>query len=557
LVSDLDLESILGQVLDTARDLTGARYAALGVVDESKRELERFLTVGIDAATRRVIGPLPRGQGVLGELINNPKPLRLKAVGDHPRSFGFPPGHPPMDTFLGVPIVIQGEAYGNLYLTEKAGGVKFDEADERTAIVLADWAGVAIHNARLYSSEQQQRVELQHAVRSLEATTAIARALGGETDLDMVLDLIVKRGRALVDARAALMLIRDGHEIEVRAAAGELAHDLTGRRFPLAGSIAQQVLDHGKPQMIADIRSAAGDDHRALVEELGIGTALLVPLEFRGRGLGVLIAADRVADSAAFSIDDERLMQGFAASAATAVATAQSVEADRLRQSIEASEQERRRWARELHDETLQDLGALKVMFDSALQKGSPERLAKAVADGTGELERAIGGLHSLIMELRPAALDELGIAAAVSALVERRRAVTGIDIGLDIELASESSKAAERLAPDIESATYRLVQEALTNASKHAEARHVEVSIAEDSEWLTICVTDDGDGFDIAAATAGLGLIGMRERVELIGGVLDIESARGSGTAVRTRLPARGAGGQPMASSPGLSPLR
>jgi GAF domain-containing protein len=230
LVSELDLDSVLRLVLNTARELTGARYAAVGVLDDRKQELERFLYVGIDERTRRAIGPLPRGRGVLGELIRDPKPLCLQDVSSHPRSYGFPAAHPPMSTFLGVPILIRGQAYGNLYLTEKEGGVEFDEQDKQSLILLADWAAVAIENARLYQRERENRQELERAVSGLEATTAIARAVGGETDVDKVLDLIVKRGRALVEARWAVIMIFAGDELEVRTSAGELASDPAGSR---------------------------------------------------------------------------------------------------------------------------------------------------------------------------------------------------------------------------------------------------------------------------------------------------------------------------------------
>lgn len=218
-----------------------------------------------------------------------------------------------------------------------------------------------------------------------------------------------------------------------------------------------------------------------------------------------------------------------------------AVEAERLRQSMEASEKERRRWARDLHDETLQELGAIKVMLDAALRNSSLERLAQAVADGAAELERTIDGLHAMIMELRPITLDEFGIEVAVASLVERRReADPGIDIALDVDLAYERLRVSTRLAPDVESTAYRLIQEALTNASKHSHAGRVQVRIAEDDERLLINVSDDGDGFDLAAKREGLGLIGMRERLELIGGALDIESAVGQGTTVRALLPVR-----------------
>src|SRR5688500_6848465 len=164
LVSELDLESVLDQVLNAARELTCARYAALGVLDERKEELERFLFVGIDEQLRRRIGPLPRGRGVLGELIRDPKPLRMNYVRDHPRSYGLPIGHPPMTSFLGAPVRIRGEIFGNIYLTDKEGAEEFSDADERLVNVLAEWAAVAIDNARLYERAERRRSELERAV---------------------------------------------------------------------------------------------------------------------------------------------------------------------------------------------------------------------------------------------------------------------------------------------------------------------------------------------------------------------------------------------------------
>src|SRR3954447_8461379 len=199
-VSELDLEAVLRRVVEEACDITGAKYGALGVMNERGDSLDRFITTGIDAETHRAIGDLPRGRGVLGVLISDPKPLRLRNVGDHPRSYGFPAPPPPMSSFLGVPILIRAEAYGNLYLTEKPGG-EFTESDEEAVVILSDWAAIAIDNARLYQGVEARRDELERAVVSLEATTEIARAIGGETDLGRVLELIAKRGRALVRAR--------------------------------------------------------------------------------------------------------------------------------------------------------------------------------------------------------------------------------------------------------------------------------------------------------------------------------------------------------------------
>src|SRR3954465_5402516 len=234
LLSELDLDIVLDRVLATARDLTGAQYAALGILDERRRELAQFLTRGVDQETHRAIGDLPRGRGILGLLFGDPRPLRLSDLGDHPRSYGFPPGHPPMRGFLGVPIMIRGEAWGNLYLTEKAGG-DFDRDDEDAVVVLADWAAIAIENARLYRAVAARRAELERAVRGFEATATIARAVGGETDLDRVLELIVKRGRALVEARDVLLLLPEGARLRLAAGAGRV-HVPPGLSLPLGDS---------------------------------------------------------------------------------------------------------------------------------------------------------------------------------------------------------------------------------------------------------------------------------------------------------------------------------
>src|SRR4051812_48458991 len=184
LVTELDPEAVFERLLEVARELTGARYAAIGVLDERRERLERFLTAGIDEDTHRAIGDLPRGRGVLGVLITDPRPLRLSNVGDHAQSYGFPLAHPAMTTFLGVPLLVDGQAWGNLYLTEKQGGEEFTSEDEEAAVVLADWAAIAITNARLYRTVQARRDELERTMRGLETTTEISLALGGVTDVD-------------------------------------------------------------------------------------------------------------------------------------------------------------------------------------------------------------------------------------------------------------------------------------------------------------------------------------------------------------------------------------
>ena len=535
LVSELNPEAVLYRVLDAARDLTGARYAALGILDEGRDELERFLFRGIDEQTRTAIGPLPRGRGVLGELIRNPKPLRLPSVGDHPRSYGFPPGHPPMGNFLGVPLLIRGEAYGNLYLTEKVGD--FDAGDEEAVVILADWAAVAIENARLYRRVESRRDELERAVRALEATTAIARAVGGETDLDRVLELIVKRGRALVEARSLVVLLSEGDEVVAAAAAGEVGEWIVGARLPMADSIAGQVLRTGRPERF----SQDAPPLRYGLGELGLSAlaGLVVPLTFRGQRLGVLEAVDRLVDGPRFSEDDEQLMLAFAASAATAVATAKSVAEERLEQSIASAEEERGRWARELHDETLQGLGALRVLLSSALRRGSVHAFEPAVRQAVHELGGEIDKLRRLIADLRPASLDEIGLEAALRDLAERSSANHGLRVETDIDLAWEQGRAGSRLLPELESTIYRVVQESITNAGKHARVDRALIGVTEGDRWIEVAVQDPGVGFNPRTVDSGFGLVGMRERVELAGGDLSISSSPEAGTAVRARLPA------------------
>jgi signal transduction histidine kinase len=529
LVAELQLEALLDRLLETAAELTGARYAALGVLDSDRVELARFITRGIDEETHRAIGDLPRGRGILGVLIREPKPLRLPDVNADPRSYGFPVHHPPMHTFLGVPVTIRGEAWGNLYLTEKDAGEQFDEADEAAVTVLSDWAAIAIENARLYTSLEARSVELERAVRGFEATAAIAQALGTETSLDRVLELVVKRARALVEARSVVVLLRDGGDLVLAAAAGQVTKE-GGHRIPIVGSTTGEVLESERPRRIDDVEMQM----RIPADRLGVtdaSVALLVPLVYRGRALGVLAAFDRLSGDEGFTDDDEQVMRAFAASAATAVATARTVEEDRLRHSLQAAEAERRRWARELHDETLQALGGLNVLLKSAARSSDPEVLRAAIGDATEHVSREIENLRAIITELRPAALDELGLEPALATLATRVGAASGLEVETAIDVG-------RRLEGEQETVAYRVVQEALSNVVKHAQATRVSVSVTTAGGELRIVVADDGRGFDPAAPASGFGIVGMRERIDLAGGHLAIEP-NDPGTRVEVVLPA------------------
>jgi two-component system, NarL family, sensor histidine kinase DevS len=402
-------------------------------------------------------------------------------------------------------------------------------------VILAQWAATAIANARLCEGSERHRLQLQRAVRSLEAARDIADAVSGVSDLDRVLELIVKRGRALVDARTVLIMLREGDQLVVAAAAGH-AGDARGRRVPIAGSTSGEVLERGRAERITD----ASLQLRVGPVDLGVPdahSALLVPMRYRGNGLGVLVAFDRGPDAGTFSPEDEQLLRTFAASAAQAVALNRSVEADRLRSTIAAADAERSRWARELHDQTLQSLGGLRVALSSALGRGDEAAKDAAIRQAIEDIELEIANLRGIITDLRPSMPDDLGLVPAIEALLDRRRDA-GLEIVGELDLGDLAS-ANGGMDPRLETTVYRLVQESLTNVVKHAGATEVRVSLAAMDGEVRIEVKDNGVGFDPAERTEGYGLAGMRERVYLAGGSVELESGQ-RGTLLKARLPQR-----------------
>ena len=262
-----------------ARELTGARYAAIGVLDERRERLERFLTAGIDEETHRAIGDLPRGRGVLGVLIRDPRPLRLADVGLHAQSYGFPLAHPPMTTFLGVPIVIEGEAWGNLYLTEKDGGASSPTRTRRRRSCSPTGRRSRSATRACTATVRERRDELERTIRGLETTTEISRALGGVTDLDRVLELVVKRSRALIDARAAEIALLDGDEFVIAAVAGEGVEGLEGHADAGRGVARRRA----RCAPAASSASTGFPTDTFAARELGAAAAIVTPMSFRNR----------------------------------------------------------------------------------------------------------------------------------------------------------------------------------------------------------------------------------------------------------------------------------
>ena len=542
-VSDLDVDAILSHVLESARRLTGARYGAVGILNEAGDQLERFLTIGIDEQTRRSIGAFPTGQGVLGELIQHPAPLRLLDIRQHPRSYGFPAGHPQMTTFLGVPIMIRERLYGNIYLADKETGA-FDEQDEDALVTLAAFAGAAINHAQRFAAAESQRAELHQSIERLDASQQISRALGTETDPETLLQLIAKRGRALVGARTVVMETLDGTDLVVTAAAGELPPDIIGRRVPLQGTVASVAIEQDRTQRLESPENRARFEQRGLGQVgFEVGSGLVVPLVFRGRPYGAMLALDHLDSPTRYTAKEERLLEAFASSAAAALATAQAVVSEHLRQRIAAAEHERAWWARELHDETLQGLASIRLRLGAILASGdwAPEddtEIPRALREVRDQTDADIMTLRGLISELRPAALDEVGAEQAIRALVDRV-ARDEVTIELSVDLAYEQGRQPERLDGDLENAMYRVIQEALTNARRHGDADLVRIDVREDDETVYVRITDDGCGFDPRDRTDGFGLVGMRERAELLSGRLTVTSGPGRGTQVEMTFPA------------------
>ena len=529
LSSELSLDALLQQLVETAAQLTGARYAALGVIDQTGTGLERFLTTGIDAETHAAIGDLPRGRGILGVLIRDAAPLRLDNLGDDPRSVGFPAHHPPMRSFLGVPILLRGVAYGNLYLTEKEGGSGFTEEDEELTQLLAAQAAVAIENTRLYETSTRW-------LRHLESLNEIGTALSGELELEPLLGLVARRLRSLVQARIVLIALPDssGAALRITAADGEGsdAYGLVGMELELGGSKTGRVLQRGRSERIDSVLDDPEIDQQA-ARRMGVRSALYVPLIVGGRATGVVVAHDKLGATSSFLDDDVRLAESLAARAATAVDLSERVSRDAVRRVVEAQEVERARLARELHDETGQALTSILLGLKTLEERVDSEEGGAAVAELRDLVVKTLQDVRRLAVELRPAALDDFGLVPAL----ERLRDTVSEQSGVSVDLRSQLGR--ERLPAETETALYRIVQEALTNILKHASATRVTVRLSRDERSVSLVVQDDGRGFDPESVRqGGLGLIGMRERVALLGGRLTVESSEGAGTMLRAEVP-------------------
>jgi signal transduction histidine kinase len=515
IAADLDLRSTLQRIVAAACDLVGARYGALGVVGPDKL-LAEFITHGIDPADHAGIGDLPRGRGVLGLLIDDPRPVRMPDITAHPQSYGFPPDHPPMHSFLGVPVRIRDRVFGNLYLAEKRTAAAFTEDDEEIVTALAAAAGVAIENARLYAVAHRRE-------RWLAAAAEITGVLLGEVRRTDALALVARRAREVAGAALALVLLYDEESarftVEVADAAGDVPEGLPGAVLPatetsFAGAVT------GDRHLALDNLAEAAPWPGAVTT----GPAVVSPLATDDTLHGLLLVAypagyDRHTD------EDTPLLASFAGQAALAMERARAQEERELLVVLE----DRERIARDLHDVVIQRLFATGLHLQSAVPLASRSDLGGRINAAVDELDSTIRDIRRAIFELRGPAGGSLR--TQVREAVDRAAEGLGFRPRVDL-VGPVDSAVPEQVRADLLAA----LQEALSNAVRHAHATRLSVRLRVEGSTVELTVTDDGVGTDPAAARGGL--VNLRERAERRGGAFAVEPAEPTGTTLRWSVP-------------------
>ena len=528
LSSELSLDALLQRIVETAVELTGAGYAALGVIDRTGQALEQFLTTGIDPQTHAQIGELPRGRGILGVLIREARPLRLHDIADDPRSVGFPPNHPPMKSFLGVPIVLRGVAYGNLYLTEKAGGRDFSDEDEELAQLIAAQAAVAIENARLYESSTRW-------LRQLESLNEIGNALTTELELEPLLLLVAERLQELVGAKLVLIALPDGPSLRVAAVAGESAFGVAGMELALHGSKAGRVLERGRSERIDSVLDDPEIDQQA-TRRLGVHSALYVPLVARGRTIGVVVAHDKLEGGARVRRGrpaPRRDPGGAGSGRRRPLGTGQPGRCATRRRGAgaRACTPGPRAARRDRTGADLDPAGPEAAGADGRVRRRRARPCRRSATSSSRRCRTCAGSRWSSVR--RRWTTSASYPRSSGSPRPSASRAALHVDL--------EAQLGEARLSSEAETTLYRVIQEGLTNIVKHAAASRVSILLQRKDSSVVAVVEDDGAGFDPRVTRDdALGLAGMRERVLLAGGRLQVESAPGAGTTLVAEVPAR-----------------
>ncbi|WP_030829036.1 GAF domain-containing sensor histidine kinase [Streptomyces hygroscopicus] len=518
---ELDLSHVLRRIVEAAVVLVDAEYGALGVIGDDQGP-SAFLPAGVDGERSESAGPLPSGHVILGELIRHPRPLRPAERSEHPASDGFPPGHPPMHSFLGVPIRVRDEVFGNLYLSEKRGGKEFDGEDEAMLSTLAVAAGVAIENARLYE-------EARHRQRWLEANAEVTHSLLSGVDETRVLELIVEHARRILAADLGVLMlpVPGSDELQVALAAGTDAEAHRGLVLPREGTFGGAAFTASEPVTSTDVQS----DPRITVGPqrwAGLGPAVAVPMR-TSDGVGGVLALARTADSAAFTQIETDTLLGFAGQAAIAMKLAERRrDAEQL-----ALLEDRDRIARDLHDLAIQRLFAAGMTLQSTLRfvqhpEGS-ERLLRVVDD----LDDTIKIIRSTIFGLRAheAGPAVQGLRVRTAKTIEEAVPALGFTPSLRTEGLVDTD-VPRSVADDM----VAVLAEALSNIARHARADAAEISLVVAAGRLTLTVTDDGVGIPEGGRRSGLR--NLAERAEQLGGQLDLDEPPGGGTRLVWAVP-------------------
>ncbi|MFI8280513.1 GAF domain-containing protein [Streptomyces sp. NPDC085929] len=518
---ELDLPQVLRGIVEAAVVLVDAEYGALGVIGDDKK-LAEFLPVGISDELRAQIGDLPSGHGILGELIRHPEPLRLSELSEHPASYGFPANHPPMHSFLGVPIRVRDDVFGNLYLTEKRGGMEFDTEDEAVLSTLAVAAGIAIENARLFED-----VRLRE--RWMAANADITSALLSGSPESEVLEGMLERSKDITGADLGVFyLVGAGGDLRGSLSLGEGAEAHRGIVLPsIAGTLAEAALSEDGLVVVSDV----AHDERVQVQPErwgGFGPAVAVAIGTKEHLSGVLILA-RLRGRAAFGSLEVGALAGFAGQAALALELA-----DRRRDAEQMSLlEDHDRIARDLHDLAIQRLFATGMTLQSAQRfvehPQASERLTRAIDD----LDATIKIIRSTIFGLRereiPGVLPKLRL--RVVQAMDQAAVVLGFAPALRMEGLIDTD-----VPSAVADEVIAVIGEALTNVARHAQAGHADVSITAADGAVTVEVGDDGIGMRGGGRRSGLR--NLAERAERLGGELCTEGRPGGGTRLVWRVP-------------------
>jgi len=492
----------------------------VGVIGEGD-ELVEFVSTGLSKDQRHQIGDLPRGRGVLGLLISDPRPVRLKEIAEHKASVGFPANHPHMHTFLGAPVQAMGRVFGNIYLAEKRGGGEFSQEDEEALVVLATQAGVAIANASLYE-------EIRSRQRWLDALRDITGEILAGADADSLLTRIAENARDMAEAQAAVIVAATGAGggLVVAAAVGPNFSSMVGQSVPAGRSISGEVMKTGEPLVFTDA-AAERKAYPPIVRVGHVGPAIFVPMRVRGRATGTLMVAN-LKGGRTFDERTVRLVQTFADQASIAIEYGRA-QADQRRVGLM---EERERIAKELHDGIIQSLFAVGMgLQGTALMAGSSDITARLDSAVT-ELDRVILDLRNYIFGLRPGILADRQLDEALRVLGEemRSRSTASVEVDVDAAVAQRLSGRSTDLV--------QLTREALSNVSRHSQATRATVRLARSGANAVLTIEDDGVGFDPANNSFGNGLRNMRERAATLGATLDITSRPGKGTRLQMTLP-------------------